>query len=163
MTPAGDVVKAAITAFANRDLTLHDLRRAFTPLLAAGQVGPDSGAEGFLTDLVFLFEDDSLSEQQHQQNAQRIVHLLRPEFNNTLTQKLLRVVLSQDRLCDVIGKVKAGIISRTKFVAFIGALRVSDDVKTYLTDASPERLEQLCATLALSDTAALAALLNIER
>ena len=77
----------------------------------------------------------------------RIVDALARTSSAELTHELLPVVLDQDRLCTVVAKHRAGIISRTGFLSVLAECGYPDHVKLWLQSASHDALGSLCDRL----------------
>jgi hypothetical protein len=143
-------VRAAIERgnqrFAAGDISLQELRVLFTPLLVDGSVGPGS-PDQFATELVYLFEDDSIEPRQRRLIAERLANLFIEDLTDTERRNLLRLIVAQDRLCEIVSKLLQGIVSRTSFVVFVGKARLPRTLKEHLLGSTPDELSRICADL----------------
>lgn len=146
-------------ALAREEIYLDDLRRWFTPLLVDGDIRPGAGKD-LKSSLVYLFEDDSIGPAVHVDNARRLVPYLESALSEDQVLWLLPLILLQHRLCDVVGKYKRGVVSRTGFVTFVSSSRLSGGIKKWLTNASPDALTGLCEALESGTPSEIAGLLE---
>jgi len=80
--------------------------------------------------------------------SRRIVEWLARTSSAELTHELLPLLLDQDRLCAVVAKHTAGIISRTSFLSVLAECGYPDHIKLWLQAASHDALVRLCERLA---------------
>lgn len=143
---AQTTVEKGIRQFASGAISLDELRRLFTPLLVQGTVGPGT-PDVIATDLINVFEDDSIQIATHQRNAQRLARLSSAGLSDSEYRDFIRLLITQDRLDEIVRKADAGVVSRVGFVAFVGKSRLPDRIKEFLLRASPGELRQFCRSL----------------
>lgn len=140
-------MRRKLASFAGGDLDLGELRRWFTPLLA------DNGGEAPEHDhdvvfrLVYLFEDESLDKGTHRTNAHRLAQALHEVEDNAALLELVPIITDQDRLCGILEKYRAGLVTRTGFLSFVSETRYSTKVKSWLAHTDLLTLLSLCNSL----------------
>jgi hypothetical protein len=97
--------------------------------------------------LVYLIEADAEDGASLKETMSRIVESLARTASAEVTHELLPVLLDQGRLCAVVAKHRAGIISRTGFLSVIAECGYPDHVKLWLQAASHDALGRLCERL----------------
>jgi hypothetical protein len=97
--------------------------------------------------LVYLIEAVATESPSLRETIFRIVESLARTSSAETTHELLPILLDQDRLCIVVAKHRAGIISRTGFLSVLAECGYPDHVKLWLQSASPDALGRLCDLL----------------
>ena len=77
-----------------------------------------------------------------------IVECLARTSSPTITHELFPLLLDQSRLCAVVAKHMAGLISRTGFLSVLAESGYPDHIKLWLQAASHDALVRLCERLA---------------
>jgi hypothetical protein len=151
-------LSSRLRGFAAGDLTLEALRQSLLPVLEADPLdvalsdaapwasSPDDAR--LYWRLVHLFDtaepDDETSLRPL---AARLVRAV-DDAGSATTLELLRVILDQDRFCEIVRRTKRGLISRTGFLGVVAESGYPPHVKLWLQHAGPEALDRLCAALA---------------
>lgn len=138
-----------------------DLRRWFTPYLVAFPPprpeneeptwDPEAGDKAFFWNLVWLFEDDGFTEIEHRELAAKVVQLFRCIPSSATALDVLPLIRREAKLCEAIGKHRAGVISRTGFLSVISENFRFESVRGWLSEATLPSLEELCANLHSGD------------
>ena len=159
-----------LRSFAHGELTLEALRDSFIPALDAD---PLDVAESDATPWVSAPEDSRLywrlihlfdtaeadDEAALRDLAGRLVRAV-DDAGSATTLELLRVILDQERFCEIVRRRARGIISRTGFLNVIAESSYPPHVKLWLQHAGPEALETLCERMSAGDYAAAAAMME---
>lgn len=140
-----------LAAFANASLTLAELQRWLTPVLAAAEFPGEPVDEELVTRLTYVFEDDSLSETEHLENARGIGQALYSSIDNTALIKLLPLYLLRRRFCEIVALASEGRVSHTGFVSFLTESKLSKPLKVRLARLDSEALRDLCSALLNDD------------
>jgi hypothetical protein len=135
-----------LEAFAGNRLPLAALRRRFTPLLSGART-PSPKDRDLIFSLIFLFEDESLSEQAHRQNALRLVKASHELEDLTVFAILIPLIIDQDRLCTIVERYRTKIISRTAFISAMSSVRYASRLKEWLAESDSASLESFCKAL----------------
>ena len=155
------VLVEQLEAFADRRLTLEELRSWFTPLLIGETVAVADLDHDLVFRMVFLFEDDSLDEGKHAVNARRLVGAMRSPIANDVLLELLPVIAAQDRIAEILARYHRGLISRTSFLSAIRETRFTQRIKEWLSSSKPVTLERFRVLLDDGHYLRLAELLRI--
>ena len=99
--------------------------------------------------VVYLIEAEAEDSPSLRESMSRIVESLARTSSSELTHELLPLLLDQSRLCNVVRKHRAGIISRTGFLSVLAECGYPDHIKLWLQSASHDALERLCELLEL--------------
>lgn len=166
-----------LEAFAAGQLEREALRRWFTPYIAARVPPPeldDEGAdlvppawspardeEALFWQLVWRFEDGSLSEHEHRELARRVLACYEQTGRPDFTTDLLPLLTRGPRLCGIVAKRRRGIVSAVGLASVIRkAFWAEGDLFLWLAAASLENLEALCARLQRNEYVAIQFLLE---
>jgi hypothetical protein len=98
--------------------------------------------------IVYLIEATLEDSSSLRESMARIVGCLARTSSAEITHELLPILLDQDRLCTVVAKHRARIISRTGFLSVVAECGYPDHIKLWLQVASHDALERLCDQLA---------------
>jgi len=101
--------------------------------------------------LVYLVESDGEDSASLRETISRIIESLDRTSSAEITHELLPILLDQNRLCIVVTKHSAGIISRTGFLSVLAECGYPDHIKLWLQSASLDALGRLCDQLASSE------------
>jgi hypothetical protein len=152
--------------YADGPLTLDELQRQLNPVLIADPLDvAASNAEPWDTEpaderlfwrLVYLFESEDEDGPQARAIARRLVASLNSTGSAETTLELLPVILDQVRLCTIVKKRDAGLISRTGLLSVVAESGYPEHVKLWLQHASLDALRRLCTQLQESDYAGVA-------
>jgi hypothetical protein len=107
--------------------------------------------------LVYLIESSEANDPTVPDRARRIVASLDATGSAGTTLELLPIVLDAPRLCTIVQKHQAGIVSRTGLLSTIAESGYPAHVKLWLQHASLTALERLCAQLGADQYDAVAA------
>lgn len=107
--------------------------------------------------LVYLIESSDAEATDFRDHARRIVAALDATGSAATTHELLPLVLDAPRLCAIVRKHRAGIVSRTGLLSMIAESDYPAHVKLWLQHAPPVALERLCAQLGADQYDAVAA------
>jgi hypothetical protein len=97
--------------------------------------------------LVYLIESGEADSPEFRDRVRRVVATLDSTRSAATTHELLPVVMDAQRLCGIVEKHRAGIISRTGLLSVVAESDYPAHVKLWLQHASPMALERLCAQL----------------
>ena len=97
--------------------------------------------------LVYLIESADEDSPDLRDRARRIVASLDATASAGTTHELLPVILDAPRLCTIVEKHRAGVVSRTSFLSVVAESGYPAHVKLWLQHASSSALERLCARL----------------
>jgi hypothetical protein len=97
--------------------------------------------------VVYLIETEAEDTASLREAMSRIVECLARTSSSELTHELLPMLLDQSRLCTVISKHRAGIISRTGFLSVLAECGYPDHIKLWLQSASHDALGLLCGRM----------------
>ena len=156
--------------FAEGELTLETLRLTLLPALDADPLDvSQSDAEPWARApedsrlywrLIHLVETaDAADEAPLRRDAARLVRSV-DDAGSATTLELLRVILDQDRFCEILRRTTAGIISRTGFLSVVTESGYPPHVKLWLQHAGHEALARLCERLVAGEYAAAAAMME---
>jgi hypothetical protein len=106
--------------------------------------------------LVYLVDDEGAGPELRDA-VRRIVACIDDTRSAATTHELLPVVLDAPRLCAIVEKHRAGIVSRTSLLSVVAESGYPNHVKLWLQHASPVALQRLCAQLQAGAYAAVAA------
>jgi hypothetical protein len=98
--------------------------------------------------IIYLFESDGVDDPRMPDTARHIVDALERTGSAQTTLELLPVILDQARLCTIVARHVAGVISRTGFLSVVAESGYPDHMKLWLQHASYEALARLCERLA---------------
>ena len=98
--------------------------------------------------LVYLLESRDDDTADFRDRVRRIVASLDATGSAGTTHELLPVILDAPRLCTIVEKHRAGVVSRTSFLSVVAESGYPEHVKLWLQHASPTALERLCTRLA---------------
>jgi len=115
------------------DITLADA--------APWDAAPDD--ERLFWRLVYLIDAEAEDSLPFRETISRIVESLARTSSAEITHELLPILLDQNRLCIVIAKHRAGIISRTSFLSVLAECGYPDHIKLWLQSASHDALGRL--------------------
>jgi hypothetical protein len=107
--------------------------------------------------LVYLIESSDADGADFRDRARRIVASLDATRSAGTTHELLPLVLDVPRLCTIVQKHRAGMVSRTGLLSMVAESGYPAHVKLWLQHASPVALERLCAQLGADEYDAVAA------
>ena len=106
--------------------------------------------------LVYLIESGEADSPEFRDRIRRVVATLDSTRSAATTHELLPVVVDAQRLCEIIEKYRAGIISRTSLLSVVAESDYPAHVKLWLQHASPMALERLRAQLGADEYDAVA-------
>ena len=89
-------------------------------------------------------------------DIRRIVACVDDTRSAATTHELLPVILDAPRLCQIVEKHRAGVVTRTGFLSVIAESGYPEHVKLWLQHASSVALGRLCAQLEADEYAAIA-------
>jgi hypothetical protein len=101
--------------------------------------------------LVYLVEAEREESPSLRETISRILESLARTASAETTHELLPILLDQHRLCSVVTKHRAGIISRTGFLSVLAECGYPDHIKLWLQSASHDALGRLCDRLTSSE------------
>lgn len=139
------------------ELSLEALREKLQPVITADPLdieesdprrwlrGPDE--ERLFWRLVYLIESAEEDGTHFRAAMGRVVTSLDRTRSAATTHEILPVLLDQPRFCAIVGKYRAGRVSRTGFLSVIAESGYPDHVRLWLRHASVEALATLCARL----------------
>ena len=143
--------------YAASEITLRVVHERLRPVLLAdpldialADAGPWDVAphdERLFWRIVYLIEAAPEDSPTLSESLARIVDCLARTFSAEMTHELLPILLDQDRLCTVVAKHRARIISRTGFLSVLAECGYPDHIKLWLQVASHDALERLCSQL----------------
>ncbi len=97
--------------------------------------------------LVYLVEAEAEDNPSLREVMHQIVESLARTSSAEITYELLPILVDQSRLCAVVTKHRAGIISRTSFLSVLAECGYADHIKLWLQSASHDALGRLCDQL----------------
>ena len=157
---------AILREYSSGDLPLDAVRALLLPVIQADpldvthsdavrwDVGHDD--ERLFWRLVYLVEDE-VEASELRDVVRRIVASMDDTRSAATTHELLPVILDAPRLCAIVEKHRAGVVTRTSFLSVITESGYPEHVKLWLQHASLVALERLCARLQAGEYAAVAA------
>lgn len=156
--------------FADGELSLEALRQSFIPALDADSLDvAESDAAPWAANpddlrlywrLIHLFDTaDDPDEPALRRLAGRLVTGTE-EAGSATTLELFRLLLDQERFCEILRRHERGVISRTGFLSVVAESGYPPHVKLWLQHAHAEALSTLCARLVDGDYAAVAAMVE---
>jgi hypothetical protein len=167
-----DELSTQLRRFADGELDLTALRRAFEPSLDADPLdvarsdarpwadAPDDARLAWR--LIHLFDSaPPADEAVLRRLAGRLLRSV-ADAGSATTHELLRVIADQDRFCEILRRHHAGVISRTGFLSVVAESRYPPHVKLWLRHAGPAALARLCARLEAGEYAAVAGMVERE-
>ena len=165
-----DDLSAQLRRFADGELDLAELRRAFEPALDADPLdvarsdarpwadAPDDARLAWR--LIHLFDSaEPDDEAALRRLADRLVRSV-ADAGSATTHELLRLIADQDRFCEILRRHRRGVVSRTGFLSVVAESRYPPHVKLWLQHAGPGALARLCARLEAGEYAALAGMVE---
>lgn len=142
-------------AAAEFDARLTDVLVNEAPELALpGGPLDGSAAERLLSQLIFHFEQHDLAEDAVRSEAAAIAAAM-VALPAQATMAVLPLFWQRQRMAEIIEKHQTGIISRTGFVAAIGAASLGERTSQWILLADVSALEQLADYLRRVDLVAL--------
>ena len=129
-----------------RPVLLHDPLDINLADAAPWDVAPHD--ERLFWRIVYLVEAEVEDSPSLREAISRIVESLARTASAEITHELLPILLDQSRLCTVVTKHRAGIISRTGFLSVLAECGYPDHIKLWLQSASHAALGRLCDQLA---------------
>ena len=105
--------------------------------------------------LVYLVEGE-VEPPELRDVVRRIVACIDDTRSAAATHELLPLILDAPRLCAIVEKHRAGVVTRTGFLSVVTESGYPDHVRLWLQHASPTALERLCARLHAGAYAAIA-------
>jgi hypothetical protein len=143
--------------FTAGEIGLPELVEWIAPILAADSLDIEESADPawesspdetrLLWRLIYHFES-ATDEAALRADAARILGFHDATRDAAVTYELLPLLLDQDRLCAIIDKHTAGIISRTGFLSVVTESGYQPHVKLWFARASARALERMAARLA---------------
>ena len=143
--------------YAAGELSLAALQAQFAAVLAADPLDVeesdaepwnDAHQESRLSwRLIYLFDAEAEDGEAPRRLAAHVVRCLARSGSADATFEMLPLLVDQERFCEIVGKHRAGIISRTGFLNVLSASGYPPHVKLWLEHASPFALDRLCAML----------------
>jgi hypothetical protein len=106
--------------------------------------------------LVYLVESTEADSPEFRDTVRRVVAALDSTKSAATTHELLPILVDARRLCEIVAKHRAGIISRTSFLSVVAESDYPDHVKLWLQYASPTALARMCAQLGADEYSAVA-------
>jgi hypothetical protein len=97
--------------------------------------------------IVYLIEAEAEDSPSLRESTYRIVESLARTSSAEITHELFPILLDQKRLCTVLTKYRAGIISRTNFLSVLAECGYPRHIKLWLKSASHDALGRLCDQL----------------
>jgi hypothetical protein len=114
----------------------------------------ESSAESLLSRLIFQFEQRDFADRDVRSEAGAVAAAL-SSLSPRATLAVLPLFWQRERMAEIIGKYRKGIISRTGFVAAVGAAGLGDQTSQWILSAEATALEQLSSCLQEVDLVAL--------
>lgn len=146
-----DVLAKHLLAMVRENTALAEFRLFLTPVFVENSFpGPQADME-LVTRLMHLFEDDSLTEVEHRENARILGQALKSPLSNDRVVELLPLLVGRRRLCLVTSRLIQGKLSRTSFLSHLAQARMPLWLKQWLQSARDGQLEELCDALAEYD------------
>ena len=159
-----------LRGFATGDLTLEALQQSLIPVLEADPLdvalsdatpwasAPDDAR--LYWRLVHLFDTAGPEDEPALRPlAARLVRAV-DDAGSATTLELLRVILDQDRFCEIVRRTGRGVISRTGFLSVVAESGYPAHVKLWLQHAGTEALDRLCSALQAGRYAEAAAMVE---
>ena len=106
--------------------------------------------------LAYLIESGEVDSPEFRDRMRRVVTTLDSTKSAATTHELLPLVLDAQRLCEIVEKHRAGVVSRTSLLSVVAESDYPAHVKLWLQHASPMALERLCAQLGADEYDAVA-------
>jgi hypothetical protein len=106
--------------------------------------------------LVYLVESGEADSPEFRDRVRRVVAALDSTRSAATTHELLPIVVDARRLCEIVEKLRAGVISRTSFLSVVAESDYPAHVKLWLQHASPMALARMCAQLGADEYSAVA-------
>ena len=164
---------ARLQAFAAGDLTREALDAWVIPVLSADPLDvehsdampweDDPDEERLFWRLLYLIESSEPTEEAAaalRALAGRAVACLSSTASPADTLELLPLVADQPRLCTIVERHAAGLVSRTGFLSVLANAGYPPHAKLWLTHADGAALAQLCERLSTGDYANVARMLE---
>jgi hypothetical protein len=107
--------------------------------------------------LVYFVESGEADSPEFRDRVRRVVTTLDSTGSAATTHELLPVVVDARRLCEIVEKHQAGVVSRTSFLSVIAESDYPAHIKLWLQHASPTALARMCAQLGADEYSAVAA------
>ena len=104
--------------------------------------------------------DDAAADAPLQALADRVLRCLASTASPADTLELLPLLADQDRFCTIVGRTRAGLVSRTGFLSVVANARYAPHARLWLQHAGPDALDRLRAALADGEYAAVARMLE---
>ena len=143
--------------YAAGELSLAALQEQFAVVLAADPLDVEESDATPWNDgheetrlcwrLIYRFDTETEDDEAARRLAGRVVRCLARTADAGTTYELLPILVDQERLCAIVRKHRAGIISRTGFLNVLAASGYPSHVKLWLQHAPPDALDRLCAML----------------
>ena len=157
---------AILREYASGELPIEAVRARLLPVIQSDPLDvassdakrwdADHDDERLFWRLVYLIEDHHEDSSALRADVRRIVASMDDTRSAATTHELLPVILDAPRLCAIVEKHRAGIVTRTSFLSVVAESRYPAHVKLWLQHASPVALERLCAQLHADAYAAIA-------
>jgi hypothetical protein len=157
-----DEFRALLQAYAEGRLAAPEFDARLTDVLVneapelALPGGPldESAAESLLSQLIFHFEQHDLADDAVRSEAAAVAAALLA-LPAHATMAVLPLFWQRERMGEIIEKYQRGIISRTGFVAAVGAASLEERTSQWILSADASALEQLAGYLRRVDLVAL--------
>jgi hypothetical protein len=155
-----------LQAFVAGELTRAELDAWLAPVLAVDPLdvtesdalpwedAPDE--ERLFWRLVYVLETSDAEDDALRALAGRVLACLASTASAADTLELLPLVADAPRLCTVVARHRAGVVSRTGLLGLIANSRYPAHVKLWLQHAGPDALARLCERLDVGEYAAVA-------
>jgi hypothetical protein len=157
---------AILREYATGDLPIATVRARLLPVLESDPLDVASSDaerwnaghddERLFWRLVYLIEHDAEAPSLRD-DLRRIVACMDDTGSAATTHELIPVILDAARLCSIVDKHRAGVVTRTGFLSVVAESGYPAHVKLWLQHASQPALDRLCVRLDADAYAAIAA------
>ncbi len=143
-------ISARLSGLLNGSLPEGEFMR-WLSLVEVGEAEIESHDAPLVAQLINLCEDESIGAHDRRELTMRYASLLQSRLSNDDVMQIFPLLTTQDRLCEVARKWKAGVLAQTSFASFLRSSPYAASLKGWMARATPERLSYLCRTLVSSD------------
>lgn len=144
-----------IGRYSSGEIHLDEVHEQLLPVLAADPLDVEASDSApwdqahadarLFWRLVYLFESEPEDSATLRRTGRRVVACLGQTGSADVTFELLPLILDQDRLVTIVGRHRAGIISRTGFLSVLAESGYPPHVKLWLEHAGDAALRRLSA------------------
>jgi hypothetical protein len=164
-------VARALAAYAAGDLSRDDLAACVAPIYTDDALFPDEGTEdepwrsgddeaSLLLWLVHVADTSVAPEEVSRRTVSRALACYQAAGAEE-TLALMYLIFDQDRLCDILGKVEQGVISRTGFLNVLSNALYDPSIKAWFAETTAEGLQYMRGLLAEEEYGELVRVLRV--